>query len=249
MNFQVVSQVTWILSISFNTIYWLVVSTPLKIGKVNLDDYPNIWKNKKGSKPPTSISHDHPRSSTDFWSFGKPPWLGSAGWGRWLVYHLSDLSSFSYCNRGSFKPIWLVVDLPPWKKIRVRQLGWLFHSQNNHMEKHKIHQNPCSSHHQPAIYSPTNGNLRDIYLDASLHHGTACSWIFNRSGIFWMKVTSFLKAGDETGATAVTQKGSPLGYVSGKSIRQKWWLFCSYFASLVWIKMEKSWKYHEKKTF
>ena len=33
---------------------WLVVSNPLKNMKVNWDDIPNIWENKKCSKAPTS---------------------------------------------------------------------------------------------------------------------------------------------------------------------------------------------------
>jgi len=37
--------------------YWLVVSTPLKNMKVSGMIIPNIWKNKKCSKPPTRVIH------------------------------------------------------------------------------------------------------------------------------------------------------------------------------------------------
>ena len=45
-------------------IYWLVVSTPLKnISQLGVGMMiPNLWKNKKWSKPPTSLTIELPRT-------------------------------------------------------------------------------------------------------------------------------------------------------------------------------------------
>ena len=77
-----------------NKLVWLVVYLPLwKILVSWDDDIPNIWKNKKCSKPPTScrtIPKNHPCSANDSWI-------------SWLC---RGFFSLCLCNCATDMPLW-----------------------------------------------------------------------------------------------------------------------------------------------